>query len=214
MQRLNKVIEQYGRWAGLKTYTDRIDAHVQSDFSLSLENAKALLESICKEICKSKGVEVNADASINYVLKKAYTAIGYPSSTPITQISSSLATIGQQMGTLRNEIGTTSHGRPLEELRERNSKVDGMTKELLIDTTVIIASFLIRNFENENPITTPRTSEQKTPLNDNQDFNDFWDESFGEFFMGDYSYTASEILYYTDNKAYLTELKAFGEDEE
>jgi len=214
MQRLNKVIEQHGRWADLKTYTDRIDAHVQSDFSLSLENAKSLLESICKEICKLKGVEVDADASINNVLKKAYTAIGYPNSTPVTQISSSLATIGQQMGALRNEIGTTSHGRHLEELRERNSKVDEMTKELLIDTTVIIASFLIRNFENENPRATPGTSEQKTPLNDNQDFNDFWDESFGEFFMGDYSYTASEILFYTDNGAYLTELKAFGEDEE
>jgi len=214
MQRLNKVIEQHGRWADLKTYTDRIDAHVKSDFSMSLENAKSLLESICKEICKLKGVEVDANTSINHVLKKAYTAIGYPNSTPVTQISSALFTIGHQMGTLRNEIGTTSHGRSLEELRERNNKVDEMTKELLIDTTVIIASFLIRTFENENPITTPGTSEQETPLNDNQDFNDFWDESFGEFFMGDYSYTASEILFYTDNEAYLTELKTFGGDEE
>lgn len=214
MQRLNKVIEQYGRWVDLKIYTDRIEAHVESDFSQSLENAKSLIETICKEICESKDVEIEATASINQVLKKAYSAIGYPSSTPVTQISSALANIGQQMSTLRNEIGTTSHGKSLEELRERNSNVDEMTKELFIDTTVIIASFLIRNFENENPRTTSGTLKPKIIFNDNKDFNDFLDESFGEFFMDDYSYTASEILFYTDNEAYLTELKAFGVDEE
>lgn len=214
MERLKKVIEQYGRWAGLETYTDRIEAYIQTDFSMSLENSKSLLETICKEICESKGVQIEATASINQLLKKAFTAIGYPSSTTVTQISSALATIGQQLGNLRNEIGRTSHGGTLEELRERNSKVDDMTKELLIDTTVIIASFLIRNFENENPRTIPETSEQKILLTDNQDFNDSWDEIFGEFEMGDYSYPASEILFYTDKEAYLTELKAFKEGEE
>jgi hypothetical protein len=211
MERLNLIIEQYGQWYELRTYTDRIDTYVQSDFSVALENSKSLLESICKQICESKGEPIDPNASINNVLKKAFTAIGYPSSTPVTQISSSLVTIGQQMGTLRNEIGSTSHGRSLEELKERNSKVDEMTKELLIDTTVIVASFLIRNFENENPKPAHGTSEQKILLTENQDFNDFWDEDYGEFIMGDYSYTASEVLYYTDYEAYLTELKAFRE---
>jgi len=214
MQRLNKIIEQYGRWADLKTYTNRIEAHIESDFSQSLENSKSMIETVCKEICKSKGVEIESTASINQVLKKAFTAIGYKSTMPITHISSALATIGQQMGKLRNEIGRTSHGGTLEEFRERNSKVDDMTKELLIDTTVIITSFLIRNFENENPRHTNESIKQKILYSDNQDFNNYWDESYDEFTMGDYSYTASEILYYTDYKAYLTEVKAFGEDEE
>lgn len=212
MERLNRIIEQYGRWADLKVYTERIEAYVQSDFSLSLENSKSLLETICKEICDSKGVEIEANASISQVLKKAFTAIGYSSSAPVTQISRALATIGQQMGELRNEIGRTSHGGTLEELRERNSKVDNMTKELLIDTTDIIASFLIRNFENENPRLTGGPSERKTLLTDNPDFNDSWDDTFGDFEMGDYSYSASEILFFTDNEAYLTELKAFLEE--
>jgi len=214
MQRLNEIIEQYGRWGDLKTYTERIEAHAQTDFSLALENAKSLLETICKEICSSKGVEVEPTASINQVLKKAFTAIGYPSNTPVTQISSALATIGQQMGELRNEIGRTSHGGTLEELRERNSKVDDMTKELLIDTTAIITSFLIRNFENENPRIISGISEPNILFTDNPEFNDFWDESFGEFPMGVYSYPSSEILFHTDNEAYLTELKAFREGEE
>lgn len=214
MQRLNRVIEQYGRWAELKIYTDRINGSIQTDFSHSLENSKALIEAICKQICKEKKVDIGATPSINKLVKKAFDAIGYQTSNPFNQISGSLATIGQQIGVLRNETGITSHGKSLDELRERNNIFDEIKKEFLIDSTVIIALFLIRTFENENPRTTKGTSEQNILLSDNQDFNEFWDENFGEFFMDDYSYTASEILFYTDNEVYLTELKAFDEDEE
>lgn len=214
MERLNRLIEQYGRWADLKIYTDRIEAHIETDFSISLENSKALIETICKEICTEKEVDVGANPNINQILKKAFSAIGYSNSTSINQISSALTTIGQQMGVLRNEIGVTSHGRSLAELKERNNNVDEITKDFLIGSTVIVASFLIRNFENENPRTTQKTPEQNISLNDNPEFNDFWDESYGEFSMGDYSYTASEILFYIDTKAYLTELKLFEKEGE
>ena len=46
MEKLRKVIEEYGRWEGLTTYINRIEAHMASDFGHSLENAKALLETI------------------------------------------------------------------------------------------------------------------------------------------------------------------------
>ena len=58
MERLKKVIEQYGRWSELTIYTDRIEAHASADFSHAIENAKALLETIGKEICNSKGLEL------------------------------------------------------------------------------------------------------------------------------------------------------------
>ena len=103
MERLRKVIEQYGRWSELITYTDRIEAHVSTDFSHAIENAKALLETIGKEICNSFGVELGDSPSTNVVMKKAFTAIGYASNNLVTQISTALATIGQQMGNLRNE---------------------------------------------------------------------------------------------------------------
>ena len=212
MEKLRKIIEQYGQWSGLTIYTERIETHISTDFSQALENAKALLESISKEICTLKGIEITPNSSINNVLKKAFIAIGYTSSSLVTQISSALATIGQQMGELRNEIGATSHGKFLEELKERNNKVDELTKEFLIDTTEIIASFLIRNFENENPRL--RSTEKRITYDDCEDFNEFWDESFGEFAMGEYSYTASEILYHVDHPVYLTEHKAFIEGEE
>lgn len=214
MERLKKVIEQYGRWSELSIYTERIEAHITSDFSHAIENAKALLETIGKEICDSKGIQIGSSASINSVLKKAFSVIGYSSSSLVTQISTALASIGQQIGDLRNEVGTTSHGKSIEELKERNNKVNEITREFLIDTTVIVASFLIRTFENENPRLKPSTLAKKIQYIDNDAFNDFWDNSYGEFEMGEYSYPASEILFNVDYQAYETEVNACEESEE
>ncbi len=207
MEKLREVIKQYGRWTDLNVYVGRIEASVQNDFSAALENAKALLETICKEICRSKGTEYESDEKTNKLLKKAFMAIGYPASDSITQISSALATIGQKIGDIRNEIGATSHGKTLEELKERNNKIDDLSKEFLIESIEIIALFLIKSFECENPRIGP--SHKEILYADNPDFNDSWDDAYGEFQMGDYSYTASEILFNTDYQAYLTELKAF-----
>ncbi len=44
------------------------------------------------------------------------------------------------------------------------------------------------------------------------EFNEFWDDLYGEFAMGDYSYPASEVLYNVDYSAYKVEQKAFGEN--
>lgn len=214
MERLKNVIAQYGRWSELTIYTERIEAHMAADFSHAIENAKALLETVGKEVCKSKGIEVDATASINSVMKKAFTAIGYSSENMVTQISSALATIGQNIGKLRNDISPTSHGKSLEELKERNNKVDGLTREFLIDSTVIVAVLLIRAFENENPRIKPAAVEAKPLYPAFEAFNDYWDDSFGEFEMGSYSFPASEILFYVDNKAYMTEQQAFAEGED
>jgi hypothetical protein len=48
----------------------------------------------------------------------------YANSNLVNQISSALATIGQKVGELRNEIGSTSHGKSLEEIKQRNNNVD------------------------------------------------------------------------------------------
>lgn len=209
MDKLKKVIEQYGRWSDLSIYIGRIETHIELDFSHSLENAKALLETIGKEICISKGVELTATSSINGVLKNAFSALGYSNSNLVNQISSALATIGQQVGELRNEIGLTSHGKSLEEIKERNNQVNLLTREFLIDTVEIVSCFLIRNFENENPRVINETAEQTLDYYEAEEFNDFWDDSFGEFEMGNYSYPASEILFNVDKQAYNNEYQAF-----
>ena len=218
MEKLNQVIEQYGRWSDLKIYIQRIDACIQSDFSMALENAKSLLETICKEICKLKNISIEENPrekpTTNKILKHAFTSLGYANQELVNRISTALASIGQQMGNLRNEIGATAHGKTLDELTERNNRVDEMTREFLIDSTEIIATFLIRAFENENPRRDIETYKDKISFEDNAEFNDLLDETYGNFDMGDYSYSASEILFHVDYNAYLTELNTFKENKE
>jgi hypothetical protein len=214
MEKLKEVIQEYGRWAALSTYVDRIETHIQIDFSHSLENAKALLETVGKEICTKNEVELGETPSINAVLKKAFTSLGYTNSNLVNQVSSALATIGQQVGELRNEIGLTSHGKSLDEIKNRNNKVDILTREFLIDTVELVSVFLIRNFETKNERAPNELLEETLDYWEAEEFNEFWDDSFGEFEMGNYSYPASEILFNVDKQAYVNEYKAFIENEE
>ncbi|WP_439535843.1 abortive infection family protein [Methyloversatilis sp.] len=216
MQKIRDTLVQYSRWDTLGDYVDRMEAHLEADFSTALENAKALLESIGKEICSAKAVALEPSSPIQGVLKKAFAALGYPGDDMVRQVSTALATIGQNVGELRNQISPTSHGKPLDELRDRNNKVDLLTREFLIDSTLVVAVFLIRAFEERQAVAMPLPATQ--PLvddgpsyDDNEDFNNFWDESFGEFGMGDYNFTASEVLFALDSQAYAVECKAFKE---
>lgn len=209
MEKLKKVIEQYGRWKELSMYDERIETHLLFDFSLCIENSKALLESISKEICDLKGTQLNGDESINKLVKCAFGSIGYETSTHINTIGGSLSDIAHQIGNLRTAIGSTSHGKTIEELKNRNNSLDELTREFLIDSIEIVSCFLIRNFENENPRVIPEVAEETLDYYEAEEFNDFWDDSFGEFEMGNYSYPASEIFFNVDKQAYVNEYKAF-----
>jgi len=178
-----------------------------------MDKLKNVIEQFGKEICTSKGVVIESTASFSSIIKKAFTAIGYSGDSYITQISKALANIAQQVGNLRNNIGLTAHGRTLAELKERNKNIDELTKDFLLDSTVLVACFLIRNFENENP-RVPIADENKMLFSEQEDFNNYWDDSYGEFSMGEYSYPASEILYHVDYPAYATEHKAYMDREE
>ena len=210
MDKLKDKISQYGRWAPINEYIIRIETHLDSDFSMSLENAKALLESIGKEICKSKGIILAPDSTVNGVLKNAFAAMGYPKNDMITQISTSLANIGQHVGGLRNVIGISSHGKTLEELKNRNDAINDLTKFFLINTIELVACFLISLYEGEH---IEISSSKEIVYDECDDFNEYWDELYGEFAMGGYSYTASEILYNNDPNAYESEYNSYIESE-
>lgn len=214
MHKLKKVIEEYGNWEGLSIYIDRIVSHLKIDFSHSLENSKALLETVGKEVCVKNGVELSASSSINGVMKQCFRSLGFSNDSMVQQISSSLATIGQQVGNLRNDVGLTSHGKSLEEIKLRNDRVDLLTREFLIDTVETICVFIIRNHENRKEKKGTESLVDTLDYWEADEFNEFWDDSWGEFSMGDYSFTASEILFNVDKQAYVNEYTAFTETED
>lgn len=209
MNKLKQVIEEYGRWSEISKYVERIEIHIDSDFSISVENSKALLESIGKDICRSNGVKLAKKISMNKVLKNAFSSMNYTNDSLVSQVSTALATIGQQVGNLRNEIGVTSHGKTLEEIEKRNDNIDLVTKGFLIDMVELVSVFLIRNFEVENTKTPNELLIDSLNYSKAGEFNEAWDDLFGVFSMGEYSYQASEILFYVDKQAYLTEYRAF-----
>ncbi len=213
MQKLKKVIGQYGRWSVYSMYVDRIEAHVDSDFSICVENSKSLIEGVSKQICKEKGIEVAKDEPFGRLVKTAFSVIGYLPGEHLNVISGSLSAIAQQLGNLRTALGSTSHGKTIDELNSRNETLDLLTKDFLIDTVEILTCFLIRNFENENPRKKIETLEETLDYWEAEEFNEFWDDSFGEFEMGNYAYSASEILFNVDKQAYINEYNAFSASE-
>ena len=214
MDKLRNVIEEHPDWDFLGDYVERIVTYKELDFSLSFENAKALLESTGKEICRKGGTELKKNSTLNGVMKQAFSSLGFTKSDMIRQVSTSLATIGQQIGNLRNDIGSTSHGKSADEIKERNNKIDSLSKDFLIDSIEIVCLYLIRNSElkiNSMPTT---GTDLDMPYENESMFNSWWDEQFGEFEMGVYSYPASEILFNVDKQAYVNEYKAYTEIEE
>lgn len=203
MERLKALIEQYGRWKPLLEYVQRIETYRDSDFTLVIENAKSLLESVAKEICKQRKQEYSDDSTTGKLLKLAFTSLGYNDTNTVRQVSGAIANIGQQMGNLRNEIGKISHGRSLEELESRTIALDEVSSEFLISSAELVCCFLIQLFETEYP----RRSIESVPIFDeHSEFNDFLDETYGEITIGINSYSASQILYSMSPTEYIKAL--------
>ncbi len=207
MQKLRILVENNSKWAVLLEYIDRIEASKELDFSLALENAKCVLETIGKEICSKKGVELESKSTMAGVLKNAFNVLGLGANDSARQISTALGTIGQNFGTIRNQIGATAHGKTVEQLEQRNEHLSPMTRTLLIDTVVTVGCFMINLYESEE---IGLTRQDKTIHYEDMDkFNSYLDDTFGSFDMGVYSFPASEVLFYTDPNAYSTELDIF-----
>lgn len=215
MQKLRELIANHARWSEFDIFIERIELSRDQDFSLAFENAKALLESVCKEICQSCGTPLAAQSSMNGIVKSSFSALGFTTTSSASQISRSLANIGQVVGDLRNDTGITGHGRTAEELRQRNSQFDELTKDFLFDSIKTIVIFLIRSFEQQHSQQSAIQPElEKEPEYTNCEvFNDFWDDIYGEFAMGEYSYPASLILFRVDSEAYHYVRKGFEAEE-
>ncbi len=195
-------------------YVERIELHIDTDFSISLENSKSLLEGISKQICKDKQIALSGGENFHALIKTAFDAIGYEKGGFVNVVGGALSAIGQQLGKLRKEVGTTSHGGTSEQIERRNLVIDEISRDFLIDATDLVASFMIRNHENEILRREEQSLFDTLDYYEAEEFNASWDDSYGEFSMGDYSYPASEILFNVDKQAYVTEYNTFNESPE
>ena len=203
--------------ATLNEYVSALKASPNRNFNL-YENSKSLLESIAKEISKREQ-PLDNNENVSKLLRLSFGSLGNAPTDTTSQIGQAIARIGQEMGNFRNEVGTTSHGRTLDELRNRTNSINSLTDDFLIFSTELVCCFLIEAFETDNPLVPIVDTE--IAYDDNPEFNERWDEIYGKFRMtDDYIYPASQILFNLDFLAYKSELSAFNsspdesEDEE
>lgn len=208
MDKLKAVIEEHSRWQteALNDYISRIEGYRNSDFPFCIENAKSLLETIAKQICVERNKAYSEQDSPGKILKLAFESLGYDDSETTQQVGRAIANIGTQMSLLRNQIGATSHGRPLEELEKRKDAINKATSEFLLFSTELVCTFLIELFETENSLV---PAEPVIVYEDNQDFNDYWDALFDDVVMGNFSFAPSEVLFKVEPKSYKIALDEF-----
>ena len=206
MERIKSILEKYSRWQGYDFYITRIEGYKDSDFSLCIENSKSLLEGICKEICKQKNQTVEKTDSVSKVVRLAFGCLGHHPTATVNQIAQSLTNIGQQIGNFRNEIGATAHGKTLEELKKKDS-INSLTGDFLLQSIESVCCFLIEAFETENPLI---PEEPKLAYEENENFNDYWNDIYGEITVAvGLNYDASEILYQLNYPKYEEAFKEY-----
>ncbi|WP_150463936.1 abortive infection family protein [Francisella sp. XLW-1] len=211
MDKLKKIISKYNHWQDINTYIDRVEAEIDTDFGVAIGNAKAILETVSKHICDKKDITVKENISMNGLIKQAFDALDGDFKS-CKQIGSALSTIAQEIGSIRNNIDITSHGKSLDkiqEIQEKNKNISLLTKEFLLGAIDIVSSFLIESFETKN-VNIINQSKYIEVYDDNVGLNEFIDEKYGEVMVGeDYSYSSSEVLFHLDKEVYKEEYNLF-----
>ena len=196
MEKLKQTISVYNAWEGLGTYINRIETFLDTDFITSVENGKALIESICKTIL-SKTPEPYAETdSINKLVSITLKHLGIFAENQISKFGSGMVTAMQNLGELRNNHGETSHGKSIDDLK--NNRLEQISAAFLVNSIEVMAVFLIEYYE----IEFPNKREKKKEKIDYSDFNEFLDEEYGDVDVIGIPYPTSEVLLSVDGTAY------------
>ena len=196
MEKLRKTISAYDAWEGLGTYVNRIETFLDTDFITSVENGKALIESICKTILTKTSESYEETDSINKLVSITLKRLGIFAENQISKFGSGMVTAMQNLGELRNNHGETSHGKSIDDLK--NNQLEKISAAFLVNSIEVMAVFLIEYYE----IEFPNKKEKIENKIDYADFNEFLDEEYGDVDVIGIPYPTSEVLLSVDSTAY------------
>jgi len=195
MEKFRETISVYDAWEGLGTYINRIETFLETDFITSVENGKALIESICKTILSKTSEPYAETDSINKLVSKTLKHLGIFAENQIPKFGSGMVTAMQNLGELRNNHGETSHGKSIDDLK--NNRLEKISASFLVNSIEVMAVFLIEYYEIEFP--NKKKNEEKINY---ADFNDFLDDEYGDVDVTGIPYPTSEVLFSVDSTAY------------
>lgn len=196
MEKLKETISTYNAWEGLAVYINRIETFLDTDFITSVENSKALIESICKTIFKNTATLYDETDSINKLVSITFKRLGIFSEKQVSKFGSGMVTAMQNLGELRNNHGQTAHGKPIDELK--NNGLEKISTAFLVNSVEVLAVFLIEYYELEFP----KREDKEDENVDYSDFNEFLDEEYGDVEITGILYPTSEVLPAVDVTAY------------
>ena len=188
MDRLKEIANNYSRWKDISTHINRIEYQINDDFTSAIGSTKSLLEAICKTILDHETTEYDKNDNVNKLIKKTIKALRIENHDQISLFGNSLVTSMQNLGEIRNRIDDSSHGKSL---LDRNKKIDSITASFLVNSSEMIACFLIEFYEIEHP---RKRGENEFEFQEMKEFNDYLDDQHGSVEIAQIPYSTSEAL--------------------
>jgi len=172
--------------------------------------SKSLLETICKTILDYEGEPYGATDNINKLAKKTMKKLELEQPDGMSKFSNSLVSSMQFLGELRNALDSQSHGRSL---NVSSPKIDPISAHFLVQSTELIACFLINFYEQKRPLSISISLEEKDidvsaeftnfeEFEKLQEFNEYLDSAFGDIQVFGIPYPTSKVLFLIDRDAY------------
>jgi hypothetical protein len=211
MEKLKIVIQNYGRWAGLERSCTQIETFLDSSFPIAIEGSKALIESICKTILKEQRIEYSSSINTQQLMTETINFLAFTEySDQLKQFGRSFVNIIKNLAEIRNDIALISHGASVDELHR--PKIDQISTSFLLNSIETIACFLIEYYELEFAKRSEKEAESESEYNDFEEFNLYFDETYGDLTIAEYEYSSSEALFSLDPTAYKTEYQKYLEN--
>jgi hypothetical protein len=210
MEWIKEIIGNQGRFSKLLLYTSKIEDSLNTNPNETIEVSKALIETICKTINKDLGHELTDTRNFPEMVRETLLKIPFiiklngRDAEATEKVCKNVLTLCQGLSEFRNNHGFSSHGQDIEE-----EQADITLAKLIYKSTDVIGGFLLEIHTNFTSL----ENLKRLYYEDYPDFNEWYDELYGQAEIGQYNYPSSEALYKTDIEAYKQELIGYIEDQ-
>lgn len=190
-------------------------AYTENESGLVIGQCKSLIEGFCKTILDKNGVEYESDISIGKLAKKAVTSLEIGSGEEneqktreafikiINSFSHNLENAASAIGSLRNDYCPLAHGRSV-----NHQPLHMLYAKFVASQTDAVVAFLV-NLLNHHELLEP-----EIVFRENEEFNDYLSEEYGEIKIYGDSYQAPEILFNLKPSQYKIALKEYQDGKE
>lgn len=184
-----------------------IESCLEDNPNKAIESSRGLLDSICKTVLGDLGISTDNILDSSVLVKETLRNLPFMKevqkrdSDSVKKIVNSLGTIAQGASELRNKYSFASHGMDIE-----SEQCPAFFAKLTFEAVKTIGNFITELHSK----TTPIESRKRINYEDYEEFNEWFDDIYGDVNIGkNYKFRSSEALYNNDKEAYKEELEGY-----